>query len=100
MSLSITGIILKQGDKLNVSLACCDTIGMTQEVVYYVECKFCWSCIQFQGQGHRCPVPLEELGEFGTARDQPSPQFLVFLDKLTDPNIKSINKSTQVFEFL
>lgn len=60
---------------------------MTQEIIYFEECKFCLAIIQFQGQGHRCPDE-----NAGTAIEEPTPQFLEFLTKIMSPHVKNVLK--------
>ena len=60
---------------------------MTQEIVEYEECEFCFAIVQFQGQGHRCPVK-----EAGKAKEEPTPEFLEFLQKNKSPFVKKYLK--------
>ena len=60
---------------------------MTQEIVNYEECKFCYCMIQFQGQGHRCPD-----NEAGPATGEPTPEFWEFIRKLKNPFVKIVKK--------
>ena len=61
---------------------------MTQEIIIYEECVFCYAIIQFQGQGHRCPCE-----EAGSAKKEPTPEFLEFLRKIRSPFVKKCFKT-------
>ena len=70
---------------------------MGQLVIDCEECEFCFHIVEFQGQGHRCPMP-----ESGTARGDYTEKLLELRDRIENggakPNITNKKKIDEIIE--